>query len=1474
MGGDGDDAAEGVSGSRVSVGEAEEEGLGARCGDGGVGLYDQALKALAERSPFEEVAVSRVSTLPVGLSDFVSRCTHHQSRKKQKKSHSEAGAKSSAAALSRVSNIWTETEEYFRPVTSSDVENLVVQSSIDRLCTGSYFNIPSLRAIVDNSVGNVAASGITEVGVEGGSNSMVNAKDGGSVDEEQVVAVDSREDKTLSLAESELLKEQPSSSSVGSGLEWLLGSRNRVFITSDRPSKKRKVSGKDAGLERLCVVRPSEGEGQSLAMCHLCCLGDLGEEFNRLMVCDSCKVVVHQKCYGVQEVPVGLWLCSWCNYNNSLKNGAVGAESLQRPCLLCPKLGGALKPVRMHSSGSENGVHVSFAHLFCSQWIAEVHIGDTKTMEPVLNVDGIKETRKNLVCCLCKLKYGACVRCSRGTCRTCFHPICARAAKYRMEIWGKIGCENVELRAFCSRHSKFDDNGHAEQSQDFSADFSRISSVSLHSPSIIMATMPNNMKLEHGNGEENKLYAGTLVADPDKLGNNEVSHEGNELVTESNTRLRSNFGDAEPPLSMEISSNANICDANPSKSLDIVQAFKKLVARGKAVVRDVALEIGISSDLLDASLEGDQPFSNELQSKILKWLQNHAYLGTLVPNLKRRANLSATLGVKVPNGQDAVAAASCDKSDTCTVRAISPKRKKHKIRILKDNKGARSATESDVRHNDNGMVIDDINANSVFSNQESNKAADSDTFLSYHGNSAFEAKGGRDEVLGEWSRDQDLSSSMALSYGPNGGLSKANICENNQMDMKGSCIESSLANSNGGIPYSASGLVTSTQLFIAEDLASSAHIHTIVIKRLAQFKNGVLLNEGNSCHYDQQENSLEVAFPASTCCGDQDCHPHGSGVNLTSNTVKTDALDHISKMEILRLSPEDEVEGQLIYFQNKLLDCAVATKSNCDKLIFKLVRGLPQEREDIRKQRWDSVLVNQYLCQLREVKKQGRKEKRHKEAQAVLAAATAAAASSSRGPSLRKDANDEDAPQEVFLKANAATGRHSSLMPRAKETLSRLAVVRPSIEKRSENSQSMGLSKDRSQVCDICRRPETMLNPILVCSNCKVAVHLVCYRNVKDHVGPWYCEVCEELLLSRTPRAPSVTSQGNAGTDMHCGLCGGSSGAFRKSTDGQWVHAFCAEWLLETTFKKGHPNLVEGMEALSKGQDVCCVCSRNVGVCIKCNYGNCQSTFHPSCAQNAGFHMHVKTAVGRLQHKAYCERHSLEQREKAETLQHGAEELKTIKQIRVELERLRLLCERIIKREKLKRELVLCSHDILASKRDSVAFSVLVRSPFFLPDVSSESATTSLRGHLDDNKSFTEAIQRSDDITIDTAISCKRRVMPPVAMDIDQKTDDSSTSQRTYTRRSTDRTPFSGKQISHKPAPTAFQSRSDDSETILKSRKHTETFEKEVVMTSYQASLKNQRLPKGFAYVPVVSLPKEKPNSCKPGSREPPEPDG
>ena len=68
---------------------------------------------------------------------------------------------------------------------------------------------------------------------------------------------------------------------------------------------------------------------------------------------------------------------------------------------------------------------------------------------------------------MCKAKYGACVRCSNGTCKTSFHPMCAREARHRMEIWGKFGCDNLELRAFCLKHSKVQDVSSTQQLGDF-----------------------------------------------------------------------------------------------------------------------------------------------------------------------------------------------------------------------------------------------------------------------------------------------------------------------------------------------------------------------------------------------------------------------------------------------------------------------------------------------------------------------------------------------------------------------------------------------------------------------------------------------------------------------------------------------------------------------------------------------------------------------------------------------------------------------------------------------------------------------------------------------------------------------------------------------------------------------------------------------------------------------------------------------
>ena len=93
-------------------------------------------------------------------------------------------------------------------------------------------------------------------------------------------------------------------------------------------------------------------------------------------------------------------------------------------------------------------------------------------------------------------------------------------------------------------------------------------------------------------------------------------------------------------------------------------------------------------------------------------------------------------------------------------------------------------------------------------------------------------------------------------------------------------------------------------------------------------------------------------------------------------------------------------------------------------------------------------------------------------------------------------------------------------------------------------------------------------------------MHSVCYRSVKETTGPWFCELCEDL--SKSSGASAINSWEKPYFIVECALCGGTTGAFRKSSDGQWVHAFCAEWLFESTFRKGQIDAIEGMEIVRK----------------------------------------------------------------------------------------------------------------------------------------------------------------------------------------------------------------------------------------------------------------------------------------------------
>lgn len=1344
----------------------------------GIDFYSQACKALAVLSPFDledgqkktsASAAAVVSTLPGSLASCLSK--QSDSRKRHKKSHlgsdSKKNKSSSRQEKNKGGSIWYETEDYFREVSVEDVERL---NEVASFRGNKFISIPNpgnIRKETDNdSAGVVLAGGEEQQDV----NHFMEV-DGVGANE----TIQKQEDDI------DIACSLPQSSS---GVEWLLGSRSKTYLTTERPSKKRKLLGGEAGLEKLFVTRPVKDQG-TCTCCHYCSLGDTGNQLNRLIVCTSCGVAVHQRCYGVQQDDeAGCWLCSWCRLKRDED------KSTDSHCLLCPQQGGALKPVRRRGVGNDDGNVIEFAHLFCCQWMPEVYIEDTKNMEPIMNIEGIKEAQKKLVCYLCKVKCGACVRCSYGSCRTSFHPVCAREAKHRMEIWGKFGCDDVELRAFCLKHSE----AQKELIQ-------QVENLPVDQPLSSLANELHKIKLVRKNGEKLSLNTEATDLEMGRLGGSASTEDG---LLDNSSNIK---GQIECVDGVEVKGSGTIEDVKLSDSSNITLRLKKLIERGKVNLKDVASEINVSASLLASNL-ADDCLPPDLNGKIVKWLKNHSRVSGLQKNLKLKVVSTCISKGEKESGVENVTKASDNNAGNSPVKASPPrKRTKGNIRVLKDNTLILSLKRSSE---DDGVVMDE----------------DTNGGIACEDSSPDSMK----KISVESCPASDLSASNTFDH--KGDAVKCSSPTQHgcrQVDGAVGSICDTIVKSNLGA-HDCSTAVNDCPDAIRPEASPGSYVHPLIQNQvLSEIKS----DEGDACNHQNQN----LVSTESSC------------------EFVTD-LEKTKRTNILNMSPIDELEGELVYYQHQLLCNAVARKQISDVLISKVMKSLPQEIDALRKQNWDAVLVSQYLSDLREVKKQGRKERRHKEAQAVLAAATAAAAASSRLSSFRKDTVDESAHQENTLKVKPFGGRsalQTQQATRAKETHPKLSVTWTSPEMKFNSSPSTLDNKVHSRVCDVCRRAETILNPIIVCSNCKVVVHIDCYRSVKDSAGPWFCEACEDLLSSRNRGAASLSYMEKPSRVVECCLCGGTTGAFRKSTDGQWVHAFCAEWILESTFRRGQVKPIEGTETISKGNDFCLVCSRKVGVCIKCNYGHCQSIYHPTCARSAGFFMNVRISGGKMQHKAYCEKHSLVERAKAETQKHSVEEWNSLKKVRVELERLRLICERIIKREKLKRELVLCSHDMLRCNRESISSSVRSCTTFVSPDVSSESATTSLRGGY--TNSCSETIQRSDDITIDSTVAGKRRIRFPVAMamDNDQKTDDSSTSQ-ILTQTPTVRPVLAGKQIPHRPL---SRTTSDDVDKSFRHGKHSETFGKELVMTSDQASMRNQRLPKGFVYVPIRCLSNE-----------------
>ena len=137
-----------------------------------------------------------------------------------------------------------------------------------------------------------------------------------------------------------------------------------------------------------------------------------------LIICSSCHLQVHPKCYKGQKIFDPNWCCDSCverRGNSSLLRTSLTATAVRwaRKCALCPQFGSALSIVKTNSEPKGT----------CREW---VHVGCQTWRRSNAFEDG--------VCIICSGKSQFLVKCAANGCSLKFHPMCATIASHASAI--------------------------------------------------------------------------------------------------------------------------------------------------------------------------------------------------------------------------------------------------------------------------------------------------------------------------------------------------------------------------------------------------------------------------------------------------------------------------------------------------------------------------------------------------------------------------------------------------------------------------------------------------------------------------------------------------------------------------------------------------------------------------------------------------------------------------------------------------------------------------------------------------------------------------------------------------------------------------------------------------------------------------------------------------------------------------------
>ncbi|OQR81981.1 hypothetical protein THRCLA_11242, partial [Thraustotheca clavata] len=151
------------------------------------------------------------------------------------------------------------------------------------------------------------------------------------------------------------------------------------------------------------------------------------------------------------------------------------------------------------------------------------------------------------------------------------------------------------------------------------------------------------------------------------------------------------------------------------------------------------------------------------------------------------------------------------------------------------------------------------------------------------------------------------------------------------------------------------------------------------------------------------------------------------------------------------------------------------------------------------------------------------------------------------------------------------------------------------------------ISKPQSIVrCDVCYGEESYAdNRIVICDECEVAVHELCYNISRVPDTAWYCLHCT---------AQQATLHSDIGC---CSACNQLNGALVPTTNGKWVHMACTLYLPELYFIH---DKVDGLDLLKARRKLKCVFCKKVddSACAQCSFGKCTTSYHVMCALKQG----------------------------------------------------------------------------------------------------------------------------------------------------------------------------------------------------------------------------------------------------------------